>query len=80
MQALQKIGLDKAAEVIAKKGYSRNQAPLISKEKYEAIENSPTFSYVQDGDYYIIKGIDTMEGTLNGISKELGLNLEVYFE
>lgn len=80
MQALQKIGLDKAAEVIAKKGYSRNQAPLISKEKYEAIESSPTFSYVQSGDYYIIKGIDTMEGTLKGISKELGLGLEVYFE
>lgn len=80
MQALQKIGLDKAAEVIAKKGYSRNQAPLISKEKYEAIESSPTFSYVQSGDYYIIKGIDTMEGTLKGISKELGLDLDVYFE
>lgn len=80
MQALQKIGLDKAAEVIAKKGYSRNQAPLISKEKYEAIESSPTFSYVQSGDFYIIKGIDTMEGTLKGISKELGLGLEVYFE
>lgn len=80
MQALEKIGLDKAAEVIKKKGYSRNQAPLISKEKYETIENSPTFSYVQNGDYYIIKGIDTMEGTLKGISKELGLNLEVYFE
>ena len=80
MQALEKIGLDKAAEVIEKKGYSRNQAPLISKEKHEAIENSPTFSYVQNGDYYIIKGIDTMEGTLKGISKELGLNLEVYFE
>lgn len=80
MQALEKIGLDKAAEVIEKKGYSRNQAPLISKEKHEAIENSPTFSYVQNGEYYIIKGIDTMEGTLKGISKELGLNLEVYFE
>lgn len=80
MQALQKIGLDKAAEVIAKKGYSRNQAPLISKEKYEAIESSPTFSYVQSGDYYIIKGIDTMEGTLKGISKDLGLDLDVYFE
>lgn len=80
IQALDKIGIDKAAEVIEKKGYSRNQAPLISKEKYEDIENSPTFSYVQDGDYYIIKGIDTMEGTLKGISKELGLNLEVYFE
>lgn len=80
MQTLQKIGLDKAAEIIAKKGYSRNQAPLISTEKYEAIESSPTFSYVQSGDYYIIKGIDTMEGTLKGISKELGLDLEVYFE
>lgn len=80
MQALEKIGLDKAAEVIAKKGYSRNQAPLISKVKSEAIEKSPTFSYVQNGDYYIIKGIDTMEGTLKGISKELGLNLDVYFE
>lgn len=80
MQALQKIGLDKAAEVIAKKGYSRNQAPLISKEKYEAIESSPTFSYVQSGDFYIIKGIDTMEGTLKGISKDLGLDLDVYFE
>lgn len=80
MQALKKIGIDKAAEVVEKKGYSRHQAPLISKEKYEAIESSPTFSYVQSGDYYIIKGIDTMEGTLKGISKELGLGLEVYFE
>lgn len=80
MQALEKIGLDKAAAVVEKKGYSRNQAPLISKEKHASIENSPTFSYVQNGDYYIIKGIDTMEGTLKGISKELELNLEVYFE
>lgn len=80
MHALEKIGLDKAMEVVEKKGYSRNQAPLISKEKYDVIENSSTFSYVQNGDYYIIKGIDTMEGTLKGISKELGLNLEVYFE
>lgn len=80
MQALKKIGIDKVAEVVEKKGYSRHQAPLISKEKYEAIESSPTFSYVQSGDYYIIKGIDTMEGTLKGISKELGLGLEVYFE
>ncbi len=80
MQALEKIGLEKAAAVVEKKGYSRNQAPLISKEKHASIENSPTFSYVQNGDYYIIKGIDTMEGTLKGISKELGLNLDVYFE
>ncbi len=80
IQALDKIGLDAAADVITKKGYSRNKAPLISKEKYESIENSPTYSYVQIGDYYIIKGIDTMEGTLNGISKELGLELNVYFE
>lgn len=80
IQALEKIGLDNAARVIEKKGYSRNQAPLISKEKSEAIENSRTFSYVQVGDYFIIKGIDTMEGTLKGISKELGLGLEVYFK
>ena len=80
IQALDKIGLDRAAGVIEKKGYSRNQAPLISKQKYEVIENSPIFSYVQRGEYYIIKGIDTMEGTLKGISRELGLNLNVYFE
>lgn len=80
IEALQKIGLDVAAEAIQKKGYSRNGAPLLSKEKYESIENSPTFSYVPCDEYFVIKGIDTMEGTLKGISKELGLDLHVYFE
>lgn len=80
LRALQKIGLDAAADAIQKKGYSRNKAPLMSKERYESIENSDTFSYVPCGEYFVIKGIDTMEGTLKGISKELGLGLDVYFE
>lgn len=80
LQAIQKIGIDAAANAIIKKGYTRNGAPLISKERQESIEKSATFSYVPCGEYFVIKGIDTMEGTLNGISKELNLDLEVYFE
>ncbi len=80
IQALEKIGIDKAADAVLKRNYTRNQAPLISKEKSESIENSSTFSYVQCGEYYVIKGIDTMEGTLKGISKELNLGLIITFE
>ena len=80
IQALEKIGIDKAADAVLKRNYTRNQAPLISKEKSESIENSSTFSYVQRGEYYVIKGIDTMEGTLKGISKELNLGLIITFE
>lgn len=80
IQALEKIGIDKAAEAVQKRKYSRHLAPLISKDKSDVIENSPTFSYVQCGDYYVIKGIDTMEGTLKGISNELNLGLTVAYE
>lgn len=80
IQALEKIGIDKAADVVLKRNYTRNQTLLISKDKSESIENSSTFSYVQCGEYYVIKGIDTMEGTLKSISKELNLGLIIKFE
>ena len=80
LQTLDAIGIDKAAEVIKKRGYSRQKALLISKEQQDSINESKTFSYVKHGDYYVIKGFDTMEGTLKGISDELNLGLDIRFE
>lgn len=78
LKALEKIGLDKAEHVASSKRYSRLDCPLISKIQYDAIlDNTQGFSYVNVGDYYIIKGIivGTMNDLLNQISTELDLGI-----
>ena len=78
LKALEKIGLDKAEHVASSKRYSRLDCPLISKTQYDAIlDNTQGFSYVNVGDYYIIKGIivGTMNDLLNQISTELDLGI-----
>jgi hypothetical protein len=78
LKALEKIGLDKAEQVASTKRYSRLDCPLISKTQYDAIlNNTQGFSYVNVGDYYIIKGIivGTMNDFLNQISTELDLGI-----
>ena len=77
-KALEKIGLDKAEHVASSKRYSRLNCPLVSKTQYDAIlDNTQGFSYVNVGDYYIIKGIivGTMNDFLNQISTELDLGI-----
>ena len=64
--------------VASSKRYSRLDCPLISKTQYDAIlDNTQGFSYVNVGDYYIIKGIivGTMNDLLNQISTELDLGI-----
>lgn len=78
LSALKQIGLDKAEKVASSKRYSRLNCPLVSKTQYDAIlDNTQGFSYVNVGDYYIIKGIivGTMNDFLNQISNELDLGI-----
>lgn len=78
LSALKQIGLDKAEKVASSKRYSRLNCPLVSKNQYDAIlDNTQGFSYVNEGEYYIIKGIvvGTMNDFLNQISTELDLGI-----
>ena len=82
LKALQKIGLDKVFPIAAQKQYVRRDEPLISKIQSQRIIDDPKYSYVQSGDYYIIKGIDlpTQINFLKLLSQSLDLGLNVYAE
>ncbi|MDE6381155.1 MAG: AAA family ATPase, partial [Muribaculaceae bacterium] len=82
LKALQKIGLDKVFPIAAQKQYVRRDEPLISKIQSQRIIDDPQYSYVQSGDYYIIKGIDlpTQINFLKLLSQSLNLGLNVYAE
>ena len=82
LKALQKIGLDKALQIASQRQYVRKNEPLISTIQSQAIIDDPVYSYVQSGDYYIIKGIDlkTQINFLQLLSKKLNLGLNVYAE
>ena len=82
LKALQKIGLAKALQIAAQRQYVRKDEPLISKIQSQRIIDDPKYSYVQSGDYYIIKGIDlpTQINFLKLLSQKLNLGLSVYAE
>ena len=76
LSALKQIGLDKAEKVASSKRYSRLNCPLVSKNQYDAIlDNTQGFSYVNEGEYYIIKGI--VVGTMNDFSNQISTELDL---
>lgn len=79
LNVINKIGIEKVAPIIEQSKYKRHNCPLISTSKYKEIENSKYFSYVQVGDYYIVKGLidDTTINLLELIKSELQLDLQI---
>lgn len=81
-KALKIIGLEKAEQVASTMKYKRLNSPLISKTKSENIlNNTQGYLYIEDGDFNIIKGINTrtMRRFLMQISDtyNLGINCVV---
>ena len=79
LSVINKIGIEKVAPIIEQSKYKRHGHPLISVQKYEDIENSKNFSYVQVGDYYVVKGLidDTTINLLELIKSKLQLDLQM---
>ena len=81
-KALEKIGLDKAEQITSEKEYVRLNSPFVTKEPTQEIEEAPDYSYVQSGEYYILKGANTrtLRNVLNIISDRLDLGLTITVE
>lgn len=81
-KVLSKIGIEKVEQIAAEMKYHRHHTPLVTKSKYEAILNDPTFSYIQEGDCFIVKGINviTMYRMVMLLDSRLDLQLKVQYE
>ena len=81
-KVLSKIGIEQVEKIAAEMKYHRLHTPLVTKSKYEAIVNKPAYDYVQEGDYYIVKGIDaiTMYNMVMLLDNRLDLQLKVCYE
>ena len=82
IEALKKIGLDKAEKIASEKKYHRLDCALISKVKEQEILNATNYSYVEEQGFYIVKGINgkTMRNMLKLLSQQLNLQLEISYE
>ena len=81
-KVLSRIGIEKVEQIAAEMKYHRFHTPLVTKSKYEAILNDKTFSYVQEGDCFIVKGINviTMYKMVMLLDSRLDLQLKVQYE
>lgn len=81
-KVLSKIGIERVEKIAEEMKYHRRHTPLVTKSKYEAILNDPTFSYVQEGDCFIIKGLNdiTMYNMVMLLDNRLDLQLKVCYE
>ena len=81
-KVLSRIGIEKVEQIAAEMKYHRHHTPLVTKSKYEAILNDPTFSYIQEGDCFIVKGINviTMYRMVLLLDSCLDLQLKVQYE
>ena len=82
IEALKKIGLDKAEKIASEKKYHRLECALITKVEEQGILNATDYSYVEEQGFYIVKGINgkTMRNMLKLLSKQLDLQLEISYE
>lgn len=83
LNVINKIGIDKVAPIVEQSKYGRRDGcPLISDRKYEGIENSKDFSYVQVGNFYVVKGLidDTTINILELIKLKLQLDLQIIID
>lgn len=81
-KTLSKIGIEQVEKIAAEMKYHRLHTPLVTKSKYEAILNKPEYSYIQEGDCFIVKGINniTMYRMVMLLDNRLDLQLKVYYE
>ena len=81
-KVLSKIGIEKVENIAAEMKYHRHHTPLVTKSKYEAILNDPTYNYIQKGNYYVVKGINqiTMYRMVMLLNERLNLQLKVQYE
>lgn len=81
-KTLAKIGIDRVEEVAAEKKYNRRGTPLVTKTQYDEVLNDPTYRYVQEGDCYLIYGINqiTMYRMIKLLDERFGLHLKVIYE
>ena len=81
-KTLSKIGIEQVEKIAAEMKYHRRHTPLVTKSKFDAILNDPTYNYIQEGDYYIIKGLDdvTMYNMVMLLDNRLDLQLKVCYE
>lgn len=81
-KVLSKIGIEKVEPIAAEMKYHRLHTPLVTKSKYEAILNKPEYSYIQEGDCFIVKGINniTMYRMVMLLDNRLDLQLKVCYE
>lgn len=82
LNVINKIGIDRVAPIVEQSKYGRHGHPLISDRKYEDIENSKGFSYVQVGNFYVVKGLidDTTINILDLIKSKLQLDLQMIID
>lgn len=81
-KVLSKIGIEKVENIAAEMKYHRHHTPLVTKSKHEAILNDSTYNYIQEGNYYVVKGINqiTMYRMLMLLNDRLNLQLKVQYE
>lgn len=81
-KVLSKIGIEKVENIAAEMKYHRHHTPLVTMSKHEAILNDSTFNYIQEGDYYVVKGINqiTMYRMVMLLNDRLNLQLKVQYE
>lgn len=80
LEAIKKIGVERAEPIAAASKYHRLNRPVISRERFPEVE-ADRYSYEQVGDYYLVKGMsnDTYINILNLCSEQLNLGLDVKF-
>lgn len=81
-KVLSKIGIEKVENIAEEMKYHRHHTPLVTKSKHEAILNDSTYNYIQEGNYYVVKGIDqiTMYRMVMLLNDRLNLQLKVQYE
>lgn len=81
-KTLSKIGIEQVEKIAAEMKYHRLHTPLVTKSKYEVILNKPEYSYIQEGDCFIVKGINniTMYRMVMLLDNRLDLQLKVCYE
>lgn len=82
LKVLSKIGIEQVEKIAEEMKYQRRNTPLVTKKQHEEILNDAVYSYVQVGDYYIVKGIDaiTMYNMVMLLDNRLDLQLKVCYE
>lgn len=79
LETLRRIGIAQAAPLIESCKFKRKNSPLASTVKYDAIENAPNYSYVEEEGYYFVKGAadETLINVLNMLKEQMSLDLEI---